>query len=148
MALPIEIWAVTTSMNGTVRLRSGGPPVALRLWATRSPCRPFEPLFSEEMIKDGLNFIPSLEMGGLGDGRRATRRPMGTHCPATAPAQTTWSPAGRRSAHDQWHPLGLALRCQVARPPQGVWHSFYLPPPSPGVARPGGLGAGLPSLVP
>jgi hypothetical protein len=29
----------------------------------------------------------------LGDGRRATRR-LGTHCPTTASAQTTWSPVG------------------------------------------------------
>jgi hypothetical protein len=26
-----------------------------------------------------------------------------------------------RSVHCQWHSLGLALRCQVARSPQGVW---------------------------
>jgi hypothetical protein len=32
-------------------------------------------------------------VGGLGDGRRATRR-LGTHCPTTASAQTTWSPVG------------------------------------------------------
>jgi hypothetical protein len=41
---------------------------------------------SPKIIKDGLNFTPSLERGGLGNGRRATRRPVGTYCPAAAPA--------------------------------------------------------------
>jgi hypothetical protein len=32
--------------------------------------------------------------GGLGDGRRAKRRPMGAHHPATAPAQTAGPTSG------------------------------------------------------
>jgi hypothetical protein len=41
---------------------------------------------SPKIIREELNFISSLKRGGLGDGRRATRRPVGTHCSPTTPA--------------------------------------------------------------
>jgi hypothetical protein len=99
------------------------------------------PLTSPKIIKDGLDFTPSLGLGGLGVGAdRAT----------AASPEEAGPPTSRRPQDPRRHSLGAVLWSPLERPAQGVQQPFFLPPPTPGVAGAKGYGSisGSPSLVP